>query len=396
MTVDRWSPQAREWLTARQSEVYANLGVRAGLGNDPMTAFLHFGTDRMPADWISPEKYETTFKGTWGGAEGWGGQREQIAGYLARYHTVPLPTPFEDPNRYPTLLEMADAIESTVALVRPLGVKPLLGTLPSGEINARAVYLRSTREHLVLFEHGLFAFAFEISKLLASTFPPLAPAGARVRFAAAPNPAVADPDLIGRFVEILKAYVVHGNPARVPHAFFDPSKMTAAMLLLRSMEMFILAHEYAHIFMGHLTDEVPAAGSGIDEVDWNWDQELEADEVGFSLMARTLQDQGVPLPLCYWGTEAFFGSMAILEKCRSLLQGGPEDGERGSPTHPPMTARRDRLRKILPQLVTPDESAEALALGRGIQATLDVLWQASLPQWRAMHAGGVKPSPLWG
>jgi len=154
MTERRWSQQARKRLTDMQEEAYARLGEREGLGADPRKAYLRFGAGRIPAERLSAQKFEETFASTWGKAEGWGVHRERIDHYLQTYHQVPVPTPYEDPNWYPTLLEMADAIEqATTSTSRPIQVRPLFGSLPFGDINARVFFLGSTQEYIVLFEH---------------------------------------------------------------------------------------------------------------------------------------------------------------------------------------------------------------------------------------------------
>lgn len=394
----QWSPQARQWLADQQADLYAQLGERSGLGRDADRAFRAFARPAMPDDWIAPARFEATFADTWAHAPGWGSHRAAIDGFLQRRKDLELPTRFEDANWYPTMVEMALALEDTLSQTAyPLSFRPLLGSLPSGEINAMSVLLPGTGEYVVLFEHGLFEFMFRIAQVLAASFPPLVPDGSGARFESVPAPADAlrnAPAVVDRFVDAVGAYVVHGNPHRAAAFALAPAHRVTAMTLVRAVEMFVLGHEYAHVFLGHLREPGPeAAGAPAVDTSWTWQQEYDADEVGWSFADRTLS---LPEPLSYLGPELFYASMDALDRCLAVLDGVPLADVQQSDTHPAAPQRRDRLRgELLDILQSPARRDSALALGSAVQEAFDALWEASEPRWRALRDGGTRPSALW-
>ena len=389
----RWTAEAVAKLRNQQELAYVTLGRRMGIGGDPMTVYRALTKDRMPAEWISPEKFWQTFGTTLPRDKAQGVPDARIAEYLAKYGNVQPPTPYEDPNLYAVLLEMSDSIEAALTSRGfPTPPRLLLGTLPTGTLNALTFPVLRTKEHIIIFERGLFDFAFQMSKIAAVVFPAIDPM--RGSFSAEVNVergVEAHPEILEQLNRVLHAYLVLGDPRRIPSYKIDNSRVMTAVLLLRSMELFALGHEYGHIVARH-GDNLGPNPSPDASVRYSWDGEYGADRVGLSLMHSVM---GGPLVLTFWGAVNFFVCLEVFDRCRSILTTGAFDPKATSPTHPPNLARGQQLRTVIREDRAGAETEKAIKLANQLDSFWSRMWQIAEPQWLAMHKKGVRPSVIW-
>jgi hypothetical protein len=120
------------------------------------------------------------------------------------------------------------------------------------------------------------------------------------------------PDVFERFADVKLSYVIDGNPAKAKQVYPEADYFVAAASLTHSMELFVLGHEYGHLVHGHLDGsrvEVAAAlPNAIDAkpIEYSWEQEYEADDVGLVLCIATMNERLNSAPATsHWGQTSF-------------------------------------------------------------------------------------------
>lgn len=130
-----------------------------------------------------------------------------------------------------------------------------------------------------------------------------------------------------------------------------------------SIRYFVIGHEIAHILENHegrtaewhLLDPVVADGDvHVTEVSRNWDQELEADFVGFQIGRGVSVPLQVPPQLYSWAVLLFF-------RANEWLSGWYDDGGgseasldelfRAHQTHPPLHVRRRWVEEVVREVI---------------------------------------------
>jgi hypothetical protein len=185
----------------------------------------------------------------------------------------------EQNERHPSELAIdgyRDTVEQAVkrsARYAPLyGNNAYVGEFPTGSVNAEA--RRTGNGYLILVNSGLPFFIKQVTEALN--------AHEDVTRAAKSTKTV---DLLAR---ILIAYLRFGDPV------FGPKPMTADLIAMRSLWMsdacceFVVAHEYGHVLAGHLdagatAHALPTRAGAVDVIRKAWDQEFEADRIGYEL-----------------------------------------------------------------------------------------------------------------
>ncbi len=388
----RWSVEAARNLRIRQELAWSELGKRMGLGEDPMVVYRALERGRMPSTWIAPAKFWAAAGGRAGARNLPGDPAGTIAAYEARYGAITPPTPYEDPNLYAILLEMSDDIEAALqARHLPVPARLVLGTLPSNTLDACTITLPVTHEHIVLFERGLFDFAFRMSRIAALAFPSIDPA---TGWFAQPVDTARDvgrhPEILDQLQATLQAYLVEGDPRRAAVPPIGDSHVMTAAILLRSLELFALGHEYGHIVAGH-SDNLGPNPSTDATVRYNWDTEYGADSVGVSLMTSVMGD----FRLGFWGAGHWFACREIVDRCLAILATGAVEAPSLTSTHPPNLERSRQLRAVVRDLRPGPETEQAIALASQLDSFWGRLWQISEPTWVGMHKQGKRPAAIW-
>lgn len=331
-------------------------------------------------------------------------QRQYIE--LMKTATAPVPTTNEDPVMYSRLTTLATQID---AVVSSLGMKPelplLLGTLNSGQVNAVTIRPPDGSGHLVLFERQIFHFALLFSKALARAFPAMEQDrshrsihswdSADIDEWVARNPTVNQ-----RFNEVVAAYAVYGSPVLAPPYPIEPSHSMLANVILVSMELFMLGHEYGHVLLGHTGGDGsrPAPATQADTLAFSWADELQADRLGLRLsMEATMEGLGVDASLAFSGADAFFSALDIMDRATSFLATG-DDRRRTLGSHPPAHLRRESVRKVIELEAAPhlgEQAAGPVMMGKAVEHAAEQLWAGARPTFAAMHARGVRPWGSW-
>lgn len=173
---------------------------------------------------------------------------------------IELPTKYEDPITYILISKLAKRIEESADdLSIAIPYRPIIGTLPTGRVNAMAIAVPSSDEFIIVFESGLFYFALLLSKALTMSIPFKGTQEKKLTFsydiAEVTKKIDANPEILNRFIQVLFAYLLEGRPSAAPPYILEEPYMNLAEILIDSMELFVMGHEYEHIINNHFLEK---------------------------------------------------------------------------------------------------------------------------------------------
>jgi hypothetical protein len=137
------------------------------------------------------------------------------------------------------------------------------------------------------------------------------------------------------FMELLFSYMFAGNPFRTLFIPIDEAQSAHRLLseeISTQAGLFIVAHVYAHLALGHTGDKGIIAERKllgeirVNEITKSWKEELDADNPALQLIMRGYEMDGLSLALNYLGVDFFFTCAGVIEKAANLTP---------SKTHPP-------------------------------------------------------------
>lgn len=321
-----------------------------------------------------------------------------------RVYVESAPNTHENPLTYGPLREFATEIEKAAAdwLGDRAPAWPTIATLPSGEVNAIAYEVPdSGGQYAIFFDEGLSHFTHVFATAVAFAMPfkkveggvTFSPLGADVRRRLAEDPAPA-----ARFLEVMLAYVVGGNPLIAGSPFIDYRWMAFGELYHDAMNLFVLGHEFGHVIARHsqspMADHQQISADLPPEVDHAWYQELQADAIGTRLGVGALLARNYGVNICGMGIELFFGSVELIDRTVAILEHGDEDHARSgmSHTHPPALLRRSHFRnQMLPRILPEEHVEETVRVCERTETLLSLLWEAIRPALVDLHREGVRP-----
>ncbi|MER5974317.1 hypothetical protein ABT112_32195 [Streptomyces sp. NPDC002055] len=308
--------------------------------------------------------------------------------------------PHADMGGHWLIHKLADTLERHI---QPPFVRPTLGTLATGEINAITLLVPGSDAHLVVFEDQLLNFANLFSKAVALALPFRSAEDGMLQFSFDMDEVrrhiAESPEAVQRFREVVFAYLLDGEPGRAPQYFASAEVGGLASILRDGLELFVLGHEYGHVLGGHLADGsaprrlLGTASPDVAEATWSWENEHIADLIGWHLAVSAMTEQGYDVALSHAGVELFFSAYEVLNRALALLIRGV-DTVGTSTTHPPAGDRRQLLRINLQQNAA-EHAESTIGLGSGIQEIVDTLWNSTAPLVLEMHRRGERPDIRW-
>lgn len=374
--------RARAFLTRLQAQTYQSLGMLP----PPKPDMVFF--EQVAAELIASQYPQDSAEQ----------KNQRIRATLEQMPELKQSLPYEDPVLLGVMRRLATEIEAAcTAQEWPLESRPLLGTLPGGQVNALTYSVPGTQEHLVLFEPKLFTFALLLSKAIAQSFPSNAsnPSSFSTLESDIEEWIKRDGRASNRFREVVLAYAVEGHPAQAPPYYPESVYGRLADLIRQSMELFIMGHEYAHVLLGHLAGPEATFANDADAILYSWQQELMADKMGFVLSARAMQDaNNADLSFALVGADFFFSASDIMDRTVSILATGELSVvQLGS--HPPAALRQSRLREAMDEIVGETVAAGPKKLAGAFDHAVTLLWAETEPVVRAIHSRGIRPAPMW-
>ena len=307
---------------------------------------------------------------------------------------------YEDQIDVTMMHALADRLERAAAeLEVPIPARPLLGTLPTGRLDAMTLPVPCTDTHIVLVETRLFQFAHLTAQAVAEVFPftqneddwaTFSLDEDRLRESLSQNPLT-----VHRFAEIVEAYLLTGTPGTAPPYLQVQPQATLAAVMRDGLELFVLGREYGHAIDGHVGTQ---ASSGlpvrVEGLSYTWEEEIYADLQGTELVVAAQQEAGLDLSLSYAGVDFCFSVMETLDRALSVLRYG-EEGRTTYTSHPPPGERRDLLREVLLRSGPPEQMEPMIQLGVEVQTIVELLWDHARPALAKTHASGARPLPTW-
>jgi hypothetical protein len=328
------------------------------------------------------------------------------------------PTPYVDPFHH-TILSKLDSRIANLGRRQPqlsfarelqnLRGRVTVSTLPLGQVNARTFSVPATDEYLILFDPVFLDFLYALSVDIAGAIDTnKALQGAR-RQVSAPEPVdvspairYGDPRPARSFFSTLSAFLHWGAPP-APHPN-DHASLALAEHLRETATQFILAHEYAHVLLGHVSADAKPGIDGGAVRRRTVQQELDADWLACSILDAVVAGHGNFRPTEFMGPHFFFVAATLAELGIRAIQTGtprhlvdllPTDETQLGDTHPVAALRIRNIdhwaaTKLPQELVRPNAYLEALLLQVGSS-----LWDNVQQHVLGMRTKGFEAPTLW-
>ena len=224
---------------------------------------------------------------------------------------------------------------------------PLFGTVEFDMFYAQIRCPNSDMPPIILFYSGIIQFAHNITNVLTKAFPIQVLDEEKITFGMEPEKIKdcikSNKWIEKRFTDIVLSIFFHGNVdmCDVSQPENDYLYRQFSNALADSFLTFIVAHECAHYYLGHLGADAVKGIVSVGKVQYeniipDWEQEYDADYIGALLTIPILMERKMDIQVILGGIYVAMWMLSIIE---SLWIGSGS----GKATHPPA---RDRLLQI--------------------------------------------------
>lgn len=311
--------------------------------------------------------------------------REEISFYDVYPEELVLPTRFESPIQYSILNGLVEKIKKTI---KTLGLDaekfPLYSTIPTGLVNAQAIRLSCSEKNFLLFDSQIFTYCNLFAKAFALCIPILESEDGAYRFSV-------DPDDVGeniknnkqcieKFEELLSVLDETEVPSMVKPYIPGDAHLQLAGLFRIGMEVFLVAHEFGHVFANHLDSFISKSaidGALGESMSASHLQEYEADSIGLILTLKSRVDDGFDISMSFIGAYLFFVALDLQDRYSFYLERGDlsQYSSQESETHPSNRDRAYFLLELLSQLpIDPDDVESTKHLAKQYLRIVDLVW----------------------
>lgn len=311
------------------------------------------------------------------------------------------PTELENVHNYVVMLDLAERLERAAAKTDwNLPPIPTFGSLPLGQLNAMAVRVPGSNEHLIAFQDGVFGFGALLAKAVATSLQ-VKGDGAGFHFAQheVEKSWAENSGPLLRLADLLAGYLFDGTPYRAAHYSLPYPHSMLATVLWYPFELFIFAHEFGHVIAGHLNQRSVASvnlgGVELNRINSDWQDEFEADRIGMVLTMLAMREVGFTATASYCGIDLFFSSIELVDRAVSVLVHGEVLPTSPSSTHPPPEQRRKALRQQLVSALGDQRAAQACEMAISTEKTLELMWQRIEPFFKKWRELGLRPTRVW-
>ena len=271
-----------------------------------------------------------------------------------RFAEGALPTPYENPDNYPILTDLAALILAALQDDRRVDEAPLVGTLPLGWPIAILLRVPDSGKHIALVDAGATVFANLLAKACAQGLIPTEDGSEESWIAALAgqqHPAVE------RYVELVTASLGDG-PAAAPQYWPDDEWSGLMTQLRTAIETFILADPLVHLSLGHAAsaERLQLSNGDPDSESYRWSeaQRVETFVMRLGATASVLQAKGFDRTLGYWAIEMFLLTLVLLEHLQAVRRGSPP------PTNTHAVQELGWLRQVLEHAEGPESHSIAI------------------------------------
>lgn len=232
---------------------------------------------------------------------------------------------------------------------------PLFGTVEFDMFYAQIRCPDSTMPPIILFYSGIIQFAHDITNTLTKAFPIQNKDKEKIVFSMEPEQIIKSIEsnkwIERRFTDIVLSIFLYGSvdmcDVSQPEDDYLYRKFSNA--LADSFLTFIVAHECAHYYLGHLGETAAKAIVTIGKVQYeniipDWEQEFDADYIGALLTIPVLLEKKMDIQVILGGIYVAMWMLSIIESLRI-------QGKEGATSHPPAKDRllqvKEKLQKIM-------------------------------------------------
>ncbi len=314
-------------------------------------------------------------------------------------------TPYENPFDYKLVDQAMQGLKDTINLNPNYQnadgncSRLHVGTMPTGDVNAKVIKTPLGNHYLALFNNGVFRFTYLLGKILGqaldysddwSSFEiPSIPVKQLVR---------ERPHLLWRLRHLMGAYVISGHPGFSRPYTAPPGPSYVASRLAKCMVTFLVAHECAHIVHGDLDRLKPVRttlfGNSVDQIPLDHQREYAADFVALDLMTRSKRAENeIPL-LIEWAPVLLLLGLHLVRNGLEVLRTGSEQPDPESESHPTTPARLAAILRPLHE----SEDSQLIHMRKRADWLIELfalLWQDLRKSFEEGHQLLVAPSPIW-
>jgi hypothetical protein len=299
--------------------------------------------------------------------------------------SISLPTRFESPTSYQIIDRLVKKIKS---VAERIGIDvsdfPYHSSIPTRLVNAQAVKLDGAQKKFLLFDSQLFNYCNLFAKAFAQCLPIKNGANEMISFDLSTDAVNQNldmhPEVIQRFSELLRVMHKTAVPGYVEPYIPAEQYLGLANLYREGMELFVVAHEFGHVYAKHL-GEILSLQSRLmkfgDGLTVEHQQEFEADIIGMILMCHAQIEKGYDPAMAYIGAELFFHALEMENRYSYFLKNGSDAGytSLSSQSHPSNEARRNSLRGHVSLIIENPEQVSALnSLAKKYEEIVGIVW----------------------
>lgn len=292
---------------------------------------------------------------------------------------------FQDVIAHQFISEIADIIlEAARDLQISLKSAPIFGTLYTNRVNALAVRVPKSNNHLILIESNLIHFLNRFTQLIVRTFVRKGE-NDKVFHLSCDIDDVRENLKNNRtiqldFDDLLRSFVIDKKVDSVVNTVLDRPRYILSTHILKSIDYFIIGHELGHVIRGHINQKTESTKTNTttDELrNRNWNMEYEADILGLQLSVQALKKEGFKEDFYLIGGEFHFILSDIISKAKSIIKTGHEENSNMNDSHPFYIDRRKNIRRVMKDELNDDEFESAIYLPNTMEMILNELWSKS-------------------
>ncbi len=231
------------------------------------------------------------------------------------------PSLLQDPYAYGAMRQLWIKVDRLSARRGDkLDRQPLLGTLPTGLINARALWLPTNGETAILFDDEIRVLAHMLAKVVASVISVLDESdqdSTEFDLNRAQDPERHAPEAVRWFAALVDTYMRDGWIRVLPVWVIPPAAHRLALTLCDAFEIFVMGHEYGHLARAHhegVVHQVVSEADGVTEMARQRSQEIEADAYGLRTACdESMEEFGTPI-MGFWGAYIAAKAFELLDR----------------------------------------------------------------------------------
>jgi hypothetical protein len=390
----RWTQETREGVERRQREAYRSLGSKLGISGEPLEIQRKMFRSMTPPEpqpvdlsrlpgysSFTPDELKQFYEG--------------VENSYLNALKMQLPTPYEDPLRYPILLKTFNSVYEAMRregrLVEP---QPLLATLPLGDVNATMEGIPHTKARVMYLDQGLVQFIVDFAATITWAIPSLGhqELSDEAAMARLPNRYTMPPEASSFFAASIFSYTLSGTPVTESSPIRAPDfNHFACVTLTVHMLRFVIAHELRH------AEADDRAYYGKSEA--NRGREYDADRSAAALVCKMAREEQCSGVVGYWACDLLLCLYNILYRAMAVLKFGTVKLRWINADYPDPLSRRNRLRENAESEVLIETSPITLGvvdqLRSMTEAIIGRLWEMSNWMLVQQNQAGARPSPIW-